>query len=58
MDRWEQKNKVIKAFDKLIQEMEDYLAIWKKTGGGTTGFFIGSMINNLKSLKNKWSSRA
>ena len=52
------KKNVIKAFDTLIQEMEDYLAIWKKTGGGTTGYFIGSMINNLKSLKDKWSNRA
>ena len=58
MDRWEQKNKVIKAFETLIQEMEDYLVIWKKTGGGTTGHFIGSMIANLKSLKEKWKNKA
>ena len=36
MDRWEQKNKVIKAFDTLIQEVEIYFNIWKKQGGGTT----------------------
>tara|TARA_B100000242_G_scaffold70616_1_gene44597 strand:+ start:554 stop:721 length:168 start_codon:yes stop_codon:yes gene_type:complete len=52
------KKKVIEAFDLLIQEMEVYLSIWKKTGGGTTGHFIVSLINNLKSLKEKWTSRA
>ncbi len=52
------KKKEIEAFDLLIQEMEVYLSIWKKTGGGTTGHFIVSLINNLKSLKEKWTSRA
>lgn len=47
MDRWEQKNKVIKAFDILIQEMGVYFSIWKKTDGEITGHFTGSMINNL-----------
>jgi hypothetical protein len=58
MDRWEQKNKVIKAFDTLIQEIEIYFNIWKKQGGGTTGHLIGSMIAKLKSSREMWKNKA
>ena len=54
----EQKNKVIKAFDTLIQEMEIYFNIWKKQGGGTTGHLIGSMIAKLKSSREMWKNKA
>ena len=58
MDRCEQKNKVIKAFDTLIQEMEIYFKIWKKQGGGTTGHLIGSTIAKLKSSRELWKNKA
>ena len=48
------KNEVLEAFDVLIQDMDVYLSIWKKTRG-TTDHYIGIMINFLKSYKEKWN---
>ena len=48
------KNEVLEAFDVLIQDMDVYLSILKKKRG-TTDYYIGIMINNLKSHKEKWT---
>jgi hypothetical protein len=48
MDRWEKRKLIIEKLENLNIELEEYLQIWRKDGGGTTGHAIGSMINNIK----------
>ncbi len=38
-------------FDILIYKIELHLENWKKTGGGTIGHAIGSVVEKLKTLK-------
>ena len=42
--RWEKKEEIMTKLELLHSDLEDYLELWKKTGGGTTGHAIGSMI--------------
>ena len=49
--RFEKKNEIINKLESLQTDLDEYLEVWKKNGGGTTGHAIGSMISNLK--KNK-----
>lgn len=46
--RSEKKKEILSKLDSLELDLEEYLSIWKKTGGGTTGYAIGSMIANFK----------
>lgn len=48
VDRTEKKKEILSKLDSLKLDLEEYLSIWKKTGGGTTGYAIGSMINSIK----------
>ena len=45
------KVEITNEFDNLITKVELHLEDWKKTGGGTTGYAIGSVIEKLKELK-------
>ena len=46
--RFEKKDEIINKLESLQIDLEEYLEIWKKTGGGTTGHAIGSMIARIK----------
>jgi hypothetical protein len=46
--RWEKKEEIATKLESLQLDLEDYLEILKKTGGGTTGHAIGSMIGRIK----------
>ncbi|WP_299017681.1 hypothetical protein [uncultured Polaribacter sp.] len=48
MKRWQKRELIIQKLEDLNIELEEYLQIWKKEGGGTTGHAIGSMINRMK----------
>lgn len=48
MDRWEKKKIIIDKLEDINKELEEYLEIWKKQGGGTTGHAIGSMIKRIR----------
>lgn len=48
MDKWEKKKSIIEKLEIINAELEEYLEIWKKQGGGTTGHAIGSMIKRMK----------
>lgn len=48
MDRWEKKKIIIDKLEGINKELEEYLEIWKKQGGGTTGHAIGSMIKRIR----------
>ena len=45
--RWDKKKEIITKLESLQSDLKDYLEIWKKTGGGTTGHAIGSMIKRI-----------
>ncbi len=49
--RWEKKEEIIIKLESLHLEVKDYLKIWKKTGGGTTGYKIGSVIHQIEETK-------
>ena len=51
MNRWDKKKLIIDKLEDINIELEEYLEIWKKDGGGTTGFAIGSMIKRMKEKK-------
>ena len=44
----EKKEEITTKLESLHSDLKDYLEIWKKTGGGTTGHAIGSMIKRVK----------
>jgi hypothetical protein len=46
--RWDKKKEIATKLELLQSDLEDYLEIWKKTGGGTTGHAIGSMIARIQ----------
>lgn len=46
--RWDKREEIITKLESLQSDLEDYLELWKKTGGGTTGHAIGSMIARIK----------
>ena len=46
--RWAKKKEIATKLEFLQSDLEDYLEIWKKTGGGTTGHAIGSMLEGVK----------
>ena len=46
--RWKKREEITTKLESLQSDLEDYLEIWKKTGGGTTGHAIGSMIYGIK----------
>ncbi len=46
--RWEKKKEITDKLEVLQRDLQDYLEIWKKTGGGTTGHAIGSMIARIQ----------
>ena len=45
------KKDIDQQFGILISQIEIHLNEWKKTGGGTKGHAIGSVIEKLKELK-------
>ena len=45
------KNEILNELDILHFKLNEYLRIWKKCGGGTTGHAIGSTIKRTKELK-------
>ena len=46
--RWEKKAEIMTKLEILHRDLEDYLELWKRTGGGTTGHAIGSMIARIQ----------
>jgi hypothetical protein len=46
--RFEKKKEIINKLESLQTDLDEYLEIWKKNGGGTTGHAIGSMIESIK----------
>ena len=46
--RWDKKKEIATKLELLQSDLEDYLEIWKKTGGGTTGHAIGSVIARIQ----------
>jgi hypothetical protein len=56
--RTAQKEKVIEAYDRLIDAMDAYMILWKLYGGGTTGHLIGSSLKRLNSLRKLWIDKA
>lgn len=46
--RWEKKEEITVKLKSIQSDLEDYLELWKKTGGGTTGHAIGSMIYRIE----------
>ena len=52
--RWEKKEEITSKLESLQSDLEDYLEIWKKTGGGTTGHAIGCMIGRIKEKTVFW----
>ncbi|WP_431156756.1 hypothetical protein [Winogradskyella poriferorum] len=48
MTRTEKKEEILNKLYSLQLDLEEYLTIWKKTGGGTTGHAIGSVISAIK----------
>lgn len=48
MDRWKKKKIIIDKLEVVNKELEEYLEIWKRQGGGTTGHAIGIVIKRMK----------
>ena len=48
MDRFEKKELILKKLEDINLDLTEYLEIWKKQGGGTTGHAIGRMISRIK----------
>lgn len=46
--RWDKHAEITKKLESLQSDLENYLEIWRKSGGGTTGHAIGSMIATIK----------
>lgn len=46
--RYKKKDEIIEKLEILQADLDEYLELWKKTGGGTTGHAIGSMIARIK----------
>ena len=46
--RFEKKKEIVSQLESLQIELNEYLQIWRKSGGGTTGHAIGSMIESIK----------
>ena len=46
--REQKKKEILNKLNSLQLDLEEYLSIWKQTGGGTTGYAIGSMISAIK----------
>jgi hypothetical protein len=46
--RWEKKEEIMTKLEVLHKDLEGYLELWKRTGGGTTGHAIGSMIARMQ----------
>ena len=44
----EKKKEITVKLKSIQSDLEDYLELWKKTGGGTTGHAIGSMIYRIE----------
>ncbi len=42
------KEEILKQLETLQADLNDYLQNWRKTGGGTRGHAIGSMIEGIK----------
>jgi hypothetical protein len=54
--RTKQRRKVLNLWSELIVEVELYLAVWKRYGGGTTGHAIGCAIYKLKHFRTFFKS--
>jgi hypothetical protein len=54
--RAKQKRKVINLWSELIVEVELYLEVWKRFGGGTTGHAIGCAIYRLNYFRTFFKS--
>ncbi len=50
--RWQIKNEILENFENVFEHLNKYLYIWKKTGGGTTGHAISSVIYKSKEINN------
>lgn len=48
MTRFEKKELIILKLEEIQFELGEYLDLWRKTGGGTTGHAIGSMIKQIE----------
>ncbi|MFL0079342.1 hypothetical protein [Tenacibaculum maritimum] len=42
------KEEILKQLENLQIDLNGYLENWKKTGGGTKGYAIGSIIEGIK----------
>jgi hypothetical protein len=49
--RWAKKKEIVTKLELLQRDLQDYLEIWKRTGGGTTGHAIGSVIARIQEQK-------
>ena len=45
------KQEIILKLEVIQKDLDRYLAEWKKTGGGTRGHAIGSMMARVKEYK-------
>lgn len=53
-NRWILKDNIIEDMADLELSLQEYLNVWRKIGGGTTGFAIGSCIEKAKNLNNSF----
>lgn len=49
--RAKKKDEILKLMEGLCQSLDDYLILWKKSGGGTTGHAIGSTLKRIVEVK-------
>lgn len=45
------KDEIIAKLEAIQKDLEEYLIEWKKRGGGTRGYAIGSAIKRINELK-------
>lgn len=55
--RADKKKEIVAKLESLQSDLEEYLEIWKKTGGGTSGHAIGSLIKSVKKNKDFFQNR-
>lgn len=51
------KERIIDKLSNVEKDLEEYLSEWKKTGGGTKGYVIVSIINQIKEQKENFKHR-
>ena len=48
LTRIEKKGEIIEKLEAIQGDLEDYLELWRKTGGGTTGYAIKSAMDGFR----------